>query len=390
MHLEGFRRRHGLPSVLETYELERALAVLLAARRGDEELERGYAVTLPAECEAPLRALAGPLARRYPHVRLEWAPSADGLDLGISGPRPLVRSWLDATPGPRIRKSALAAWRLLRAARLATAPLRALPDFLIVGAPRCGTTSLYHHLSRHPHVMPAHVKEIQFFQYLFRRGTSYYRSFFPLRRTLRRADAPRGRSITGEASPTYLYGGPPAVERVRSTVPHARIVVLLRNPVSRALSHYTWSVRRGTEPLSFEEAVDREEERLAGERERERAEDGYVSTAWIDHAYLHMGIYADAVADWLAGFPREQVLVLASDDLFGRTEATTARVCGFLGLSDRPLGALPKLNPTPSVRMAPATRERLEAWFEPHNRRLEALVGVGGSWAGPPARATAR
>ncbi len=129
------------------------------------------------------------------------------------------------------------------------------PAFVIVGAQRGGTTSLYRYLAAHPGVLPASRKELHYFTNRHDRGPDWYRSQFP--------PTPPG-TITGESTPYYLFH-PHAPRRLHAFAPDVKLIVLLRNPVDRAYSHYQLQVRRRHETLPFEEAIAREEERLAGE-----------------------------------------------------------------------------------------------------------------------------
>ena len=156
-----------------------------------------------------------------------------------------------------------------RASRLVTVPttrLRGLPDFLIIGAQRCGTTSLYRYLCAHPSVQPAVLnKGIHYFDTNHEQGTAWYRSHFPsepYKAYLRRR---RGveRVLTGEGSPYYFFH-PLAPGWIAEELPEARFVVMLRDPVGRAYSQYQHEVARGFEALAFEEALEEEEERLGG------------------------------------------------------------------------------------------------------------------------------
>ena len=131
-------------------------------------------------------------------------------------------------------KKAFAARRLWRSA---TAPVRTLPDFLIIGAQKCGTSFLYRFLVKHPHVKSAFVKEVHYFDLNFAKGNNWYRSNFPLQVRNTRT------YITGEASPYYLFH-PHAARRASMVVPDAKLLILLRNPVDRAHSHYQHQVKR--------------------------------------------------------------------------------------------------------------------------------------------------
>ena len=155
-----------------------------------------------------------------------------------------------------------------------TARLRTLPDYLIVGAQRAGTTTLQKHLFLHPDVMPpGRVKGVHFFDTNFGRSPLWYRSHFPTTRARARAEHGTGHPVvTGEASPYYLFH-PQCASRIADIIPEARIVMLLRDPVARAYSHYLHEERRGFEDLPLEEALAAEPSRLAGDEAKLLADD---------------------------------------------------------------------------------------------------------------------
>jgi hypothetical protein len=254
----------------------------------------------------------------------------------------------------------------------ATAAARPLPDFLIIGAQKAGTTALYAYLRRHPAITGPSWKEVSYFDRHFARGEAWYRGNFPNRIRA------RGK-LVGEASPSYVFH-PLGPERVRALVPEARLVALVRNPVDRALSHYHHEVALGREPLSFEDALAAEEERLRGEEERLAADPGYFSRAWWSHAYKARGRYAEQLERWLAVFPREQLLILPSEDLAAEPERTHARVLDFLGAAPHRLDAYPRVYERRYEAMNADTRERLAAEFKAPNRRLYELLGRDLGW----------
>jgi len=253
----------------------------------------------------------------------------------------------------------------------ATAGARPLPDFLVLGAQKAGTTALYAYLRRHPQVAGPSWKEVSFFDRHWTRGVRWYRGNFPLLRP--------GGAVVGEASPSYLFH-PLAPERVRAVVPEARLVVLLRNPIDRALSHYHHEVALGREPLSFEDALAAEEGRLAGEVERLLAEPGYFSGAWWDHTYVARGLYAEQLERWLAVFDSEQLLVLTTDELGADPAATYARVLAFVGAPPFELPEYPRVFEREYAPMREETRAALRATFAEPNRRLERLLGRELAW----------
>jgi hypothetical protein len=167
---------------------------------------------------------------------------------------------------------------------------------------------------------------------------------------------------------------------VQATVPEARLIVLLRDPVDRALSHYHHEVALGREPLTFEQAIEAEAERTRGEEERLVREPGYFSHAWWDYAYLGRGRYAEQLERWLAVFPREQLLVVASDELAAEPRETYARVLEFLGAPAYELDSYPRVYEQSYGEMQPDTRRRLAGYFAEPNRRLFELLGRDFGW----------
>jgi hypothetical protein len=233
----------------------------------------------------------------------------------------------------------------------------ALPDFVIIGAQKGGTSFLYYLLTRHPLVEPAARKELHFFDQPehFDNGAEWYRRCFP-----RLSSKDGQRSITGEATPYYMFD-PPVAERMAEVVPQARLIALLRNPVDRAYSHYQMQVKRGTEPRSFEEAIEQQHS-----------------------SYVSRGIYVDQLLRWFEFFSKEQMLILKSEDFFERPVETLKVVLTFLDLPDwQPEASeLQQRRHTGTYRqkMDPATRRRLEAYFEPYNQRLYECLDVDFGW----------
>jgi hypothetical protein len=252
----------------------------------------------------------------------------------------------------------------------ATAPLRALPDFLVLGAQKAGTTALYTYLRRHPQIGGPVFKEVSFFDRHYVNGERWYRAHMPLRRS----------GLVGEASPGYLFH-PLAPERVAQMLPRSRLIALLRNPADRAFSHYQHEVAFGREDLSFEEALACEDERMEGELERMLREPAYFSYPWWNYTYLARGRYADQLERWYDAFPRDQLLVLFTDDLAADTAATYGRVLDFLGVEQHELESYPRIFEREYGDMDTRTRARLQEHFAEPNRRLAELLGRELPWA---------
>jgi hypothetical protein len=261
--------------------------------------------------------------------------------------------------------------------------LRGMPDFLIIGGQRCGTTSLFNYLLGHPQVLAPLVKEPQFFTYRWPRGSRWYRAQFPMNLRRRSAGSAAGPALTFDATPYYLFH-PCAAERAASVVPQARIIALLRDPVERAYSHYQHSVRQGLEPMSFQRALELESQRLAGEEERLRSDSRYPGTNHRLFSYASRGLYAEQLERWMSRFPQQSMLVLRSEDLFTDPARQFQRVLGFLGLPDwepAEFGVHTKRSPRPAAGMPAQSRRMLDERFAPANRRLEQLLGREMAWS---------
>jgi hypothetical protein len=267
-----------------------------------------------------------------------------------------------------------------KAPRVMTARMRLLPDFLIIGAQRCGTTSLQRYLIQHPCVAPSFRKEVHFFDRNLKKGVTWYRAHFPsvpykyfVTNVLRR------RFLTGEASAAYLFY-PHAPRKIFETVPRVRLIVLLRNPVDRAYSHYQHEVSLKYESLSFDEAIEQEQERLCGEREKMLADQSYDSYKYRHYSYLSRGAYAEQLSNWIKLFSTDQMLILRSEDFFAEPARVFHQVLRFLELPACELAEYKQYNAREYSSMNAATRRRLIDYFEPHNRRLRELVGQNFPW----------
>jgi hypothetical protein len=248
--------------------------------------------------------------------------------------------------------------------RRATASWRTLPDVVILGAQRGGTTSLFDWLAAHPSVAPSTTKEVHYFDRYYANGERWYRAHFPLRVS---------RRLAVEATP-YLLFSPLAPERAAADLPRStRFIVLLRDPVQRAISQYWHSRRIGAEDQPLAVALAREQERLAGQQEIVLA--GEESFAFRNFSYQARGRYAEQLRRWFEVIERPRFLVMESEELF-RDAGGPARVLEWLGLS-------PRAQPFPATNDAPRDRreeqgvvEELRHYFAPYNEELFALLGT--------------
>jgi len=270
--------------------------------------------------------------------------------------------------------------------RRRTAALRVLPHFVIIGAMKAGTTSLYAYLYKHPLVHRARRKEVHYFDNNTERGMGWYRAHFPTRWEMARADLAawrRGqpRTITGEASPYYLFH-PHAASRCAAALPGARIIAMVRDPVERAYSHYQHNRRQGIEALSFEDALAAEPERTESDLARMRQDPEFNSVKVQHFTYAGRGRYWWQLERWLEEYPRDRVLVIRSEPFFSDPATQYARTLAFLGLP--PAEGIPFAVHNDGgeyAAMSPATRERLGSEFAEANRRLGLLLGEEAWWA---------
>jgi hypothetical protein len=241
-----------------------------------------------------------------------------------------------------------------------------LPDFIIGGAPRSGTTWLYWLLDRHPAVRMAKplAPEPKFFLVddLYEKGLEHYASTWF-------AGIDRG-LMAGEKSTDYLES-PIAAARIARDLPVVKLIFILREPVERAYSNYLWTRMNGLERESFETA-------LALEEQRERELPARLRFA-RPYSYFSRGLYADLLRPYLDGFNAGQLLVVRFEDILDRPERLATQVHRFLGVDERPADSADLGVINPSVKgetpLDPRIRQELRARYEEPNRRLAALLG---------------
>jgi len=253
-----------------------------------------------------------------------------------------------------------------------TSRVRMLPAFLIVGAQRCGTTSMYRTLSQHPAVVKAVLhKGVHYFDLNYSHPIGWYRAHFPFRA--------RETRVTFESSPYYLFH-PLAGDRIAADLPGAKLLVLIRDPVERAYSAWAHEQARGYETEPFERALELEAGRLAGQAERMTAEPGYLSFSHQHHAYTARGQYVEQLERLASLVGRDRLHVVDSGDFFVKPEPAYDGVLDFLGL---PRGDYPEFerhNARPRSALPGSVRAALAEHFAPYDERLTAWLGWVPSW----------
>ena len=246
------------------------------------------------------------------------------------------------------------------------------PNFIVIGFMKCGTTSLFDYISQHPRVLRAFEKEIEFFNRddLYKLGVEWYRSNFP-------PIPSQSGYLSGEATPNYITCGAKAAQKVQSLFPDLKFIVALRNPVQRAISHYYFSLKRGAKHQSFEKKIDEDINKL---NEKLQQVNGFnnINRLW---GIVLSGLYVYFLEQWMNIFPKEQFLILKTEDLAENTSDTMSRVFNFLGLPAYEQIQYPQKNKgSYSSNINEEILMRLQEFYRPHNQRLEELMGCKFDW----------
>jgi hypothetical protein len=286
----------------------------------------------------------------------------------------VVRTLSVSPPAKRAAHSvSVATGRLTNRARM-------LPGFLIVGAQRCGTTSMYRTLSQHPAVRKAVLhKGVHYFDMNYERPLGWYRAHFPLAAGIGRPRSAGGPPLTFESSPYYMFH-PLAADRIAADLPDVKLLVLLRDPVERAYSAYAHERARGFESEPFERALELEATRLDGEATRIAVDPRYLSHSHQHHAYVGRGQYIEQLERLERLFGRERIHVVDSGDFFVKPEPVYDSVLDFLGLTRGEYPAFERHNARSRSALPSDIRSALDAHFHPYDERLTAWLGRVPSW----------
>jgi len=262
--------------------------------------------------------------------------------------------------------------------RLVNARRRVLPSFIIIGAQKSGTSSLYYYLRQHPQIHPSFLKEIHYFDGglnrdidNYKKGLLWYKAFFP-----KKADIETGQ-MAFEASPMYFFN-PLVPKRIADQLPDVKLIALLRNPINRAISHYYHENKLGFEDLPIMEAFKKEESRL----EESVLRKDYKSKAFVHFSYKSRGRYHEQLSRYFKLFGRENILVIKSEEFFKNTQSELKRILAFLGVnqtiefSDFAVHGKGKNRTEVSQKVY----DFLNEYFEDENKKLAELLGEDYYW----------
>jgi hypothetical protein len=262
--------------------------------------------------------------------------------------------------------------------RQATCHSRSLPDFIIIGAQKSGTSSLFAYLAQHPQLLPSWTKEVHFFDGglkphtdHYAKGECWYRAHFPIK------DNMSIHARTFEASPFYIFN-PLTPKRIFDLAPEVKLVAVLRNPTERAISQYFHEKRKGSEPLSLREALQAEEQRLKPFIEKQDYNNRIVKNC----SYKSRGLYRQQLERFLEYFPMQQLLVLSSEEFFSEPGNTLRKVFEFTGVDTE--FRVKKLRPHNVARnknnIDPEVYSYLNNYYLPYNKELYELLGKDFGW----------
>ncbi len=241
------------------------------------------------------------------------------------------------------------------------------PDFIIAGATKCGTSSIYHYLSRHPQVLLSHKKELDFYWQHYKRGIDWYLAHFP-------TISDRPDFLTGEATPNYIRF-PQVAQRIKDTFPQTKIIILLRNPVDRAISWHYHKLNTGLTKLDLPTAIASEINRLVTVSEAE-----ITNTGYYDPDNIMSSLYIYKLKAWIEILGREQFLILKSEDFYLNPRENMEQVFKFLALPSCPQDNYPKVNAGSYQDIDPNIRRTLVKYFAPYNQQLEKYLGMEFGW----------
>ncbi|KAF0693801.1 Aste57867_15300 [Aphanomyces stellatus] len=312
------------------------------------------------------------------------------------------------------------------------------PSYCILGVQKCGTTSLYRHLGQHPLVLNGKRREPHFFDWFWDHATALpltasqasltgqilqryaFLSDATVAETRAPSDSKEETSSTysthdmrckyllsvqaplelfespmllADSTPSYLLYGAPIAQRIKHMIPHIRFIVMLRDPVQRAYSHYHMTadptgtpfqlkMREAVAGKTFDEVMD-EDMALLHEVHADptslaafQTYANHLPQTHGCHSYLGRGLYALQLRIWFTHFPRDQFLILNVDnmDTPSSTQATLNRVCAFLRLPPFELQDTSRQNTRAYPPMDDATRAKWAAFYAPHNAALAELV----------------
>ena len=247
-----------------------------------------------------------------------------------------------------------------------TSPLRVLPDFFVIGPGRTGTTSLFYYLDQHPSLSKSAYDELGFFDVNFHLGLHWYRSLFPSIFTKFRIKSKTNFFMTYDVTPSYVRR-PWIARRIKKLFPNSKLIIVLRNPIDKTYSHYYLSTISG-ETRNFEEVIKKDMDDIS-KWNVSLKDDNYFATK-VENSKLARGFYVEQLLPWFELFPKNQILIISSEELASNTKNVMSEIFKFLNLPDYKIPNIEKVNVSKYSKMNPDTRKILIDFFKPYNEQL--------------------
>ena len=254
--------------------------------------------------------------------------------------------------------------------RLLSANQRKSPDFILIGAHKAGSSALYRHLYAHPDLVRAFRKEPDYFSIKYNNSQNWYKAHFPLSSS---------KSICGDGSPSY-FSHPLTASRVKKDLGDIKLILIVRNPVQRAISHYFHSVRYGwqNEEISIEKLA--ASDQLIADWDRMKTEEGFLSKSYFRLAYLHRGDYAVHLTSWLEHYDLSQILILRNEDLSENPEALYNQAIKFLNLKEWSPESFGRFNVGIPKKYDDSIVNWLKEYYAPKIQEFEEICGRSFHW----------
>ena len=255
-----------------------------------------------------------------------------------------------------------------------TAPLRVLPDFIVIGFGKAGTTTLYHYLSEHPCIMKSSHDHLGFFDSNFKLGLNFYKSFFPSIFSKFFLLYTKKYFMTYDVTASYIKY-PLCAQHIFKTLPKIQLIIICRNPIDVAYSNFN-SFSSLPAELSFDEAI--KNEIKIHEDEIKQSKNYPIDL--LEKSFLARGIYAEQLKIWYELFPKNQLLFIKTEDLEKDPIMTFNEIFDFLNLSKFTIKNFEKQNVGKYAPMKKETRKFLIDFYKPHYQKFQKLIDKKFGW----------
>lgn len=254
-----------------------------------------------------------------------------------------------------------------------SSPFRTLPNFIVIGVKRCGTTTLYEQLSEHPCIEKSAHDNLGFFNNNFELGLNWYKSHFVTNSKKKQIEKKYGKFATYDVTSSYIQKKQTA-ENIFKTLPDIKLILILRNPSNRTYSEYNQNIIDENESRDFKELIKKEIEEI------EKTPNGKLEFALDKINLVKKGIYIKQILPWIEIFPKKQILIISTEELDKKTTETYNKIFKFLGLPKHEIRSGRKYRKGDYKPMDKETRKLLDDFFKQYNDKLYQKIGKDFGW----------